>query len=215
MEYPLYFVCEGPDYSGKGTQMDLLCSWISEKNIPFVRIFEPGFTEPGKQLRRIVKDPELQRSLSPLATLTLFSADRIITLRTVVLPALAEGKMVISDRCFLSSIAYQGAGQGVSPEIVTQMNRAAVGDVVPTAVFLLQLPTTEILRRRDLANERKQRNDDFFDERPPEFFEAVQASYASQIGQWPFPIIPIDATGSPKEVLARVCGALTSYLPAN
>lgn len=212
MSEVLYLVLEGPDYSGKGTQMDLLCSRVSQKNLPFIRVFEPGFTESGRELRKIVKDPHLQRSLSPLATLTLFCADRIVTLRTVVLPALNSGKVVISDRCFLSSIAYQGAGQGVDPEIVRKMNEAAVGPVLPTVVLLLQLPTTEIVKRRDVANRQKQRSDDFFDERPAEFFDAVQASYASQIGNWPFPIIPIDAMGSPQEVHGRVVEALSGYL---
>ncbi len=204
-----YIVLEGPDYAGKGTQMTLLQEWLKNRtDKKIISVYEPGFTEAGQKLRTMVKNPAMKDSLDPLATLTLFCADRILTLREVVLPALQAGDIVISDRCFLSSIAYQGGGQGVPPEIVSQMIASAVGSVLPDLALLFQMPVEEIMKRKELAHQKRERTDDSFDSRPAEFFERVQGAYAMQIGKWPFPILPIVANRSVEEVAESIKQAL-------
>ncbi|HLG74858.1 MAG TPA: dTMP kinase, partial [Ktedonobacteraceae bacterium] len=107
---------EGLDGAGKTTQMDLLADWLQARGIKYIRTREPGGTPLGVEIRRLLfHHPEL--TITPLAEAFLFQADRAQHFATVVLPALEQGTLVLSDRCFDSSIAYQGAARGVGTEL--------------------------------------------------------------------------------------------------
>ena len=103
---------EGLDGAGKTTQVELLERWFRERSLSYIRTREPGGTPLGVEIRNLL----FSRSdlvLTALAEAFLFQADRAQHFATVILPALAQGNHVITDRCFDSSIAYQGATRGV------------------------------------------------------------------------------------------------------
>ena len=129
---------EGLDGAGKTTQMDLLERWLKRHGIPSLRTREPGGTPLGVELRHLLLGrPDL--TITPLAEAFLFQADRAQHFATVILPALAAGMLVITDRCFDSSIAYQGVAQGVGVTLVKQLSQLATQGHAPDLTILLDL----------------------------------------------------------------------------
>ncbi len=115
---------EGLDGAGKTTQMALLEQWLLSHHVPYVCTREPGGTPLGIELRQLLLHrPDLQ--ITPLAEAFLFQSDRAQHFAQLILPALAEGKLVITDRCFDASIAYQGYARGVGMELVERLSMLA------------------------------------------------------------------------------------------
>ena len=130
----LFVTFEGIDRSGKTTQAEKLRLALGGDA---VAVREPGGTEAGERIRELLKDPHLQ--LGPAAEALLFSAARSELVAQVIRPALAEGKVVISDRFLDSSLAYQGVARGLGVEEVERSNRFATGGLVPDLTVLLEL----------------------------------------------------------------------------
>jgi len=152
----LFFTFEGVDGAGKSTQVDLLTHWFQDLDLPVLQTKEPGGTPLGDDLREILF---MYHDLAPLAELFLFQADRAQHFAQVILPALEQGTCVLSDRCFDSTIAYQGAALEI-PFLDLLSQRAMVG-VTPTKTFLLDLNPEErytvIGNRFDLAQQQEVR----------------------------------------------------------
>lgn len=143
---------EGLDGAGKTTQMDLLGLWLDDHGVAYIRTREPGGTPLGVEIRQILfHHPELK--ITPLAEAFLFQADRAQHFATVILPALAAGTLVISDRCFDSSIAYQGAAQGMGTERIEQLSLLATQGCVPDLTILLDLEPAQVGRRTDATHD--------------------------------------------------------------
>ena len=133
------FVCfEGGEGAGKSTQSRLLGAWLEERGHTVLLTFEPGDTEVGRALRRIVLSPETGE-LSHRTEALLYAADKAEHVDTVVLPALARGEVVITDRYVDSSLAYQGAGRDLELADVERVNRWATGDLRPHLTVVLDL----------------------------------------------------------------------------
>ena len=133
------FVCfEGGEGAGKSTQSRLLRDWLEERGHTVLLTFEPGDTEVGKALRQIVLNPETGE-LSHRTEALLYAADKAEHVDTVVLPALARGEVVITDRYVDSSLAYQGAGRDLLLADVERVNRWATGDLRPHLTVVLDL----------------------------------------------------------------------------
>jgi dTMP kinase len=133
------FVCfEGGEGAGKSTQSKLLAGWLEEQGRSVLLTFEPGDTEVGKALRQIVLSPETGE-LSHRTEALLYAADKAEHVDTVVLPALARGEVVITDRYVDSSLAYQGAGRDLLLADVERVNRWATGDLRPHLTVVLDL----------------------------------------------------------------------------
>ncbi|MFL5866245.1 MAG: dTMP kinase [Thermoleophilaceae bacterium] len=130
----LFVTFEGIDRSGKTTQAERLRLALGDDAIA---VREPGGTEAGERMRELLKDPNLQ--LGPGAETLLFAAARAELVARVIRPALAEGKVVISDRFLDSSLAYQGAARGLGVEEVERINRFATAGLVPDLTVLLEL----------------------------------------------------------------------------
>src|SRR5580698_785012 len=113
----VFITFEGPDGSGKSTQARMLAQRLRAEGRTVLESVEPGGTPIGQQIRRILLDPA-NRELRPLAELLLMFAARAQNVEQWILPALAEGKIVISDRFTDSSVAYQGAGRSLGWEPV-------------------------------------------------------------------------------------------------
>lgn len=132
----MFLVFEGGDGVGKTTQLDLLCAWLADRGERVVRTFEPGDTAVGRQIRRLVLDPETSQ-LSARAEALLYAADKAQHVDAVISPALAEGAVVVCDRYVDSMIAYQGAGRVLSPVEVEQVARWATEDLRPDLTVVL------------------------------------------------------------------------------
>ncbi|HYF71484.1 MAG TPA: dTMP kinase, partial [Nocardioides sp.] len=141
------FVCfEGGDGSGKSTQSGLLGGWLEEQGYAVVRTFEPGATEVGRKLRTIVLSPETGE-ISDRTEALLYAADKAEHVDTVVLPALARGGVVVTDRYVDSTLAYQGAGRALDLAEVEEVARWATRDLRPHLTVVLDLePKTGLAR---------------------------------------------------------------------
>jgi len=148
----LFITFEGPDGSGKTTQMRLLGERLAAKGADVVRTREPGGTSIGDRLREIVLSPEHGEMMDETEIL-LYAASRAQHVREVIGPALAQGKIVICDRFVDASIAYQGYGLGQRPEEVAAINRFATGGLRPNRTYLLDVPAT-VSRERLLSRAR-------------------------------------------------------------
>ncbi|WP_210503443.1 dTMP kinase [Nocardioides xinjiangensis] len=133
------FVCfEGGEGAGKSTQSRLLHDWLVERGETVLLTFEPGDTSVGKELRRIVLDPATG-DLSDRTEALLYAADKAEHVDHVVLPALARGEVVITDRYVDSTLAYQGAGRTLDVGEVEAVARWATGDLRPHLTVVLDL----------------------------------------------------------------------------
>lgn len=143
-----FIVFEGVDGSGKTTQINLLYSKLIEKGVDAVKTLEPGGTPAGQIIRNLV----FQNEIDPITEVFLFAADRAEHVRKVIVPALREGKVVISDRFLLSSIAYQGYGKDLGAEFVENINKHALDGVSPDLTIILDVSVDKALKRVQNAN---------------------------------------------------------------
>jgi dTMP kinase len=143
------FVCfEGGEGAGKSTQSRLLRDWLLERGETVLLTFEPGDTPVGKELRRIVLDPATGE-LSDRTEALLYAADKAEHVDHVVLPALARGEVVITDRYVDSTLAYQGAGRTLAVAEVEAVARWATADLRPHLTVVLDLAPEAGLGRFD------------------------------------------------------------------
>lgn len=141
------FVCfEGGEGAGKSTQSRALQQWLQEQGHQVLLTFEPGDTAVGQKVRQIVLDPATG-DLSHRTEALLYAADKAEHVDTVVLPALARGEVVITDRYVDSALAYQGAGRDLLVEEVERLNRWATGDLRPHLTVVLDLEPSQGLDR--------------------------------------------------------------------
>jgi dTMP kinase len=134
-----FIAFEGGEGTGKSTQSKMLKEWLEARGEKVVLSREPGGTDLGQGLRKILLGHETG-AISPRAEALLYAADRAHHVFSVIRPALAEGKVVITDRYFDSSIAYQGAGRILSPGEVARISRWATESLFPTLTIVIDLP---------------------------------------------------------------------------
>ena len=187
----LFVTFEGIDRSGKTTQARLLCNALGDDALG---VREPGGTEAGERVRAILKDQSI--ALSPETEALLFAAARAELVSEVILPALAEGRVVVSDRFLDSSLAYQGGARGLGIEDVERVNRFATRALRPDVTFLLEIDPAAAAAR---AGEH-----DRFEEEGASLQEAVLAAYERLIELDPGRWRRIDATRPPHEIHAEV-----------
>ena len=212
----MLIVLEGPEAVGKSTQLRRLETWLRSAGLEVLSLREPGGTPLGDELRRIVLDPG--RELSARAEALLFMASRAQLVEQVIRPALAEKKVVLLDRFFLSTYAYQIFGRGLPSDDVRAANRFATGGLVPDLSLLLNLPLADSLdrlERRRSGHDRIERSSRDFHERVAAAFdvfstEAWQAAHP-ECGR----IIGVDAKGTEDEVFARLRNAVESAWPGS
>lgn len=143
---------EGLDGAGKTTQIELLARWLTERGVPHLNTREPGGTPLGGEIRHLLFERD-DLKITPLAEAFLFQADRAHHFSTLVLPALEAGTLVVTDRCFDASIAYQGFARNVGPELVAQLSMIATQGHIPDLTILLDLDPGAVQERIDPAND--------------------------------------------------------------
>lgn len=192
---------EGLDGAGKTTQMELLARWLEAAQRPYIRTREPGGTPLGGEIRQLLfHRPDL--TITPLAEAFLFQADRAQHFATVIVPALAAGKVVVTDRCFDSSIAYQGVARGVGAELVAQLSLIATQGYVPDLTILLDLDAARVRERtdqtQDQSGQRRQRSR--FDAESEQFHQRLRDAFLSLAQTYPERIKVVDATQSSEQI---------------
>lgn len=141
MKKGIFIVLEGPDKSGKSTQARLLARHFKKKKIPVVHTREPGGTSFAEAIRRILLSTK--HRVDPIAELLLYEAARAQHTRDKLLPAVQEGKVVISERYTLATLAYQGFARGLSLSMINRLNHIASFGLKPDLTLVLDIPETE------------------------------------------------------------------------
>ncbi|MGH4140854.1 dTMP kinase [Clostridium sp.] len=149
MEKGRLIALEGPDGSGKTTQIELLEKHLKEQGYQVVRTREPGGTEISEKIREIILDND-NSNMSYMCEALLYAASRAQLVSEVIKPALKLGKMVICDRFVYSSMVYQGIGRGLGIERIKDINEAALDGLEADLIFMITIPYEEGLRRKKM-----------------------------------------------------------------
>jgi dTMP kinase len=199
----LFITFEGPDGSGKSTQARLLAERFRREGHPVLETVEPGGTPIGQQIRRILLDPANQE-LRAVPELLLMFAARAQNVEQSILPALAEGKIVVSDRFTDSSIAYQGAARGLGWDTVLQVDRIACQGLVPDLTLCIDIDTETGLSRARSRNRDSGSHEARIDQQAVEFHHKVRDAYHELARSEPGRVRLIDGSGSEEEIAAKV-----------
>lgn len=140
-----FVTLEGPEGAGKTTQLKQLSKQLDVLGIDHIVTRDPGGTPLGRQIRRILLNPE--NPVNPMSELLLYQADRAQHVGEVIMPALKEGKLVLCDRYTDSTMAYQGYARGIDFEIIEDLNKVATGGLRPCLTILFDLESSEGLSR--------------------------------------------------------------------
>ena len=162
---------EGPDGSGKSTQIELLREYLTEQGYDSIITREPGGTVIGEAIRDVILDPEY-KSMSDITEMLLYAASRAQLMSEVVGPALEEGKIVISDRFVDSSIVYQGIARGIGIDTVAKINEPGIGIYKPDCIFFIDISEEEGLRRK-----KEQKKLDRMEQESIDFHHMVSEGY--------------------------------------
>jgi dTMP kinase len=172
----VFITFEGIDGVGKSTQLNLLQGWLEEKGHTVVRTLEPGGTELGQEIRHLLL--HRKGDVAPRAEALLYAADRAHHVATKIRPALTEGKVVLSDRFFDSSVAYQGAARELDVQEVRDISLWAVDNLLPDLTVLLDLDAEAAMVRRNKTGEEPDRLErekvDFFDRARKQYLELAK-----------------------------------------
>ena len=207
-------VFEGGEGSGKSTQLRRLSATLTAHGIRHLSLREPGGTTLGAEVRRILLDPTSE--ITPRAEALLFMASRAELVEREIRPALDRGEVVLLDRFFLSTYAYQIAGHRLPESEVQSANRFATGSLVPDLTLLLTFPVAEGLARaasRPEAHDRMEALGEDFHDRVAAAFDAF--TEPAWQGRHPEcgPIVKIDARESEDAIAACVLATLGRRWP--
>lgn len=206
-------VFEGSEGAGKTTQLRLLKELLRGRGFDVVALREPGGTALGDSIRAMLLDPE--RHISPEAEALLFMASRAQLVKDEIDPALSRGVVVLMDRFFLSTYAYQIDGRRLSEDTIRQANSLAVGGRVPDLTIVLGIPAAEGMTRATArgGQDRIERLGDEFHDRVEKAF----SRFADRDWQREHPeagtVVAVDGRGDPEEVHRRVVEAVARNLP--
>lgn len=195
-----FITFEGPEGSGKTTQLKLLAERLRSDGHEVVETREPGGTAIGHRIREILLDPA-SSALRPTAELLLMFASRAQNVDEVILPALAAGKTVLCDRFTDSTLAYQGAARGLGSEVVYELDRIACRGLVPHLTFIIDIDVDTGLARAQQTR---------MEQQPVAFHRAVREAFLQLASEDSRRIRLIDGTGSVEAVRAEVWRHATS-----
>ena len=210
--HPGFFITfEGLDGSGKTTQLRRLTAALAAEGRSVVTLRQPGGTPLGDRIRSVILDARSDSELgniAPEAEMALMFADRGQSLRQVILPALAEGSVVLCDRYTDSSEAYQGAGRGLGTDRILAMHAAVCDNVQPGLTILLLPPLAGSLARARRRNHRTEQsqgtNENRFEREGDAFYERVYAQYRVIAEREPHRVVAIEDEAGIEAIAAKI-----------
>lgn len=204
----VFITFEGTDGVGKSTQVAALVERLRKAGVDTLSLREPGGTELSERIRAILLDPG-EGEMCAECELLLFEASRAQLVREVIEPALARGAVVVCDRFFDSTYAYQAGGRGLDANMVRRANRLGCCDVVPDRTLVLDLDATEALSRAT------KQGADRLEAEGVQFQERVRAAYQALAREEPNRVRLIDASGTEAAVGGRIAAAIDDLVPSD
>lgn len=187
----------------------MLAGELRLRGLNILTSLEPGGTPLGRRLREAFLETE--ENVSPLAELLLFAADRAQHVNFLIKPAIAEGKIVISDRYADATFAYQGAGRGFDEETVNQVIQLATGGLKPDLTLFFDISVANALLRTQTRST-KEAVKNRMDAETSVFYERVRKAYLQIAEREPNRFRVLDANGSIEEIKAKVLEIVTEFL---
>lgn len=204
-----FITFEGIDGSGKSTQLRLLAGFLRLQGHKVVVTREPGGTSLGLRLRAALLDA--QEQVDPLTELLVFAADRAQHVRKLLRPALQSGHIVLSDRYADATVAYQGAGRGFSPELITEIVEVATGGLKPDLTILFDISVAECATRTRRRSGGKHKGDRL-DIENADFHTRVRNAYLQIAAAEPERVHVVNTGGSVEEAQANVKKIVVPFL---
>jgi dTMP kinase len=200
----MFITFEGIDGVGKSTQLDLLERYLTDLGKKVIRTLEPGGTELGQEIRHLLL--HRKGDVSARSEALLYAADRAHHVATKIRPALEAGMVVLSDRYFDSSVAYQGAARELNVDEVKNISLWAVDNLLPDLTVLLDLPADVAMKRRG----NKGTAPDRLESEQVEFFERARNEYLKMAREARF--LVVDASETPEQIHQQVVGRVSALL---
>jgi dTMP kinase len=194
---------DGLDGTGKSTQCRLLADWLCARGHSVAQCADPGGTAIGNVIRSLLLDHRREMTLPCEAFL--FMASRAQLTAELIRPALAEGRIVISDRYLLANVVYQGHAGGLDPKTMWEIGRLATGGLEPDLTFVLDLPVEVAISRRSRPADRMESRGSAFDAR-------VREGFLAEASRRPGSIRVIDANQPVDVVHGEICRAVGQLL---
>lgn len=203
-----FITFEGLDGSGKSTQIEKLARTLRGRGIAVTVTREPGGTSTGEKIREVLLH-STTAGLAPLAEMALMFASRAQHIQEVILPAMAEGRVVLCDRFTDSTEAYQGAGRKLGTKAVLALHEILCGGLQPDLTILLDNEVSfsvERARRRNRKqkNTRPEKDENRFEQESRAFFGRVRNGYLAIAAREPHRVQVINARGTPQETHGKI-----------
>lgn len=190
----IFIALEGPDGSGKSTITKKIGDYLEKTGINYIITREPGGTPVGEEIRGIILDRN-NTEIGNETEALLYAAARAQHVKEKINPALAEGKLVISDRFVFSSLAYQGVGRDLGIDKVKMINDFAIGSTYPDLILFFNIDSEETLKRKIVGD-----NGDRLELEGNKFHKKVYNGYKDIIEKYPDNVVIIDGSKSIEEV---------------
>ena len=198
----MFITFEGIDGVGKSTQIDLVQTWLESKGLDYIRSFEPGGTELGQEIRHLLL--HRKGDVSARSEALLYAADRAHHVATKIKPALEAGKVVLGDRYFDSSVAYQGAARELDLSEVREISLWAIDRLLPDVTILLDLDAEKAMQRRSQTGT----GPDRLEQEKVDFFERAREAYLTLAKNEPDRFVVLDASESVQQISEKLIAEL-------
>ena len=193
----MFITFEGPDGSGKTTQAKMLVEYLQTRGYPVFYTREPGGTEISEQIREVILTPR-NKAMRSEAEVLLFSAARAQIVAELIRPALANGKIVVCDRYYDSTFAYQGYGLGLDLSALRAITKFATGGLVPDLTFYVDVSAEVGLARRHQGETNR------LDQKDIDYHTRVRNGYLELAKAEPNRFVVIDGTASIEQVQEKI-----------
>ena len=197
----LFITFEGGEGCGKSTQIAALKARLEAIGKTVVQTREPGGTALGESVRNLLQYDDAGQGMSPEAELLLFAASRAQHVRELIVPAIAEGQIVLCDRFLDSTTVYQGVARAIDSKKVDTVNQFAIGDTMPDLTILIDLPPEIGLARVHARSDGKL---DRMENEAIEFFQAVRQGYLDLAKSEPKRFLVLDGSQSVEELETQI-----------
>lgn len=211
-----FITIEGIEGSGKSTLIGTLRNELESRGFPVTTTREPGATSIGKELRRILLSPD-GPAPSTLTEVLLFAADRAQHVAEVIRPSLAKGSVVLCDRFTDSTLAYQGGGRGLSPDLLENLNQLATEGLRPDLVLVLDLDPELGLQRAASRSQEDGGEGSWtrFEAEKVAFHDRIRQTFLELAAREPDRYRVLDASQSPADIAAAALDEIAAVLPGS